>query len=154
MSIYAEAKAPPARKSNQRSPVYESKEWLHSVLASAAATCSATTSSWSQRRTTSRTTFLRRQSLTGRVTSVGDGDNFRIYRTLPVVHGEDGAGAYGVIDTPGGRLLGWDWLRRIPAARKDLKDQTVHVRLAGSMPPSECISGIRRSRTALRRWRG
>jgi len=34
--------------------------------------------------------FLRKRSLIGRVTSVGDGDNFRIYRTSPMVHGEEG----------------------------------------------------------------
>ena len=40
-------------------------------------------------------------------------------------------------DTPGGRLLGWPWLRRIPTTRKDLKDQTIHVRIAGVDAP-EC----------------
>ncbi|KAA8893387.1 hypothetical protein FN846DRAFT_537111 [Sphaerosporella brunnea] len=65
--------------------------------------------------------FLRRRSLFGPVTSVGDGDNFRIYHT------------------PGGRLLGWGWLpgRRVPTLKKDLKDQTVHVRIAGVDAP-EC----------------
>ncbi|KAF8245938.1 SNase-domain-containing protein [Wilcoxina mikolae CBS 423.85] len=65
--------------------------------------------------------LLRRRSLFGHVTSVGDGDNFRVFHT------------------PGGRLLGWGWLpgRKIPTARKDLKDQTVHVRLAGIDAP-EC----------------
>lgn len=53
--------------------------------------------------------FLRRRSLVGKVTSVGDGDNFRMYHT------------------PGGRLAGWGWLpwRRVPTDKKDLKDQTV-----------------------------
>lgn len=53
--------------------------------------------------------FLRRRSLVGRVTSVGDGDNFRIYHT------------------PGGRLAGWGWFpgRRIPVDKKELKEQTV-----------------------------
>lgn len=53
--------------------------------------------------------FFRRRSLVGKVTSVGDGDNFRIYHT------------------PGGRLAGWGWLpgRRIPVEKKELKDQTV-----------------------------
>ena len=53
--------------------------------------------------------FLRRRSLVGKVTSVGDGDNFRMYHT------------------PGGRLAGWGWLpgRQVPADKKELKDQTV-----------------------------
>jgi hypothetical protein len=53
--------------------------------------------------------FLGRRSLVGRVTSVGDGDNFRMYHT------------------PGGRLAGWGWLpgRRVPTDKKLLKDQTV-----------------------------
>lgn len=53
--------------------------------------------------------LLRRRSLLGRVTSVGDGDNFRMYHT------------------PGGRLAGWGWLpwKKVPTARKELKDRTV-----------------------------
>lgn len=57
------------------------------------------------------------RSLFGAVSSVGDGDNFRIYHT------------------PGGLLLGWHWLRNVPTARKDLKDQTLHVRIAGIDAP-------------------
>jgi len=55
--------------------------------------------------------YFRRRSLVGKVTSVGDGDNFRIYHT------------------PGGRLAGWGWFpgRRIPTDKKELKDQTVSV---------------------------
>lgn len=55
--------------------------------------------------------FLRRRSLVGKVTSVGDGDNFRIYHT------------------PGGRLAGWGWLpgRGVPVDKKALKDQTVRA---------------------------
>lgn len=55
--------------------------------------------------------FFRRRSLVGKVTSVGDGDNFRIYHT------------------PGGRMAGWGWFpgRRIPVDKKELKDQTVSV---------------------------
>lgn len=54
--------------------------------------------------------FFRKRSLIGRVTSVGDGDNFRIFHT------------------PGGRLAGWGWLpwRRVPNERKELKDKTVN----------------------------
>ena len=53
--------------------------------------------------------FWRKRSLFGRVTSVGDGDNFRMFHT------------------PGGRLAGWGWLpgRRVPERREDLKDRTV-----------------------------
>ena len=53
--------------------------------------------------------FWRKRSLFGEVTSVGDGDNFRLFHT------------------PGGRLAGWDWMpgRRIPVKREDLKDRTV-----------------------------
>lgn len=54
--------------------------------------------------------FLRKRSIVGKVTSVGDGDNFRIYHT------------------PGGRLAGWGWFpgRRVPTDKKELKDQTVY----------------------------
>ena len=55
--------------------------------------------------------WLRRRSVFGKVTSVGDGDNFRIYHT------------------PGGRLAGWDWLpwKKVPTTKKELKDQTVRA---------------------------
>ena len=54
-------------------------------------------------------TFFRKRSIFGRVTSVGDGDNFRVFHT------------------PGGHLAGWGWLpgRTVPAKREDLKAQTV-----------------------------
>lgn len=57
--------------------------------------------------------FLRRRSVFGQVTSVGDGDNFRIFHT------------------PGGRLAGWGWVpwKKVPTAKKDLKDNTVRRRL-------------------------
>lgn len=53
--------------------------------------------------------FFRKRSLVGRVTSVGDGDNFRVFHT------------------PGGRLAGWGWLpwRRVPNEKKELKNKTV-----------------------------
>ena len=54
-----------------------------------------------------RPSFFNRRSLFGRVSSVGDGDNFHLFHT------------------PGGRAMGWGWLRRIPEARKELKDRTV-----------------------------
>ena len=55
--------------------------------------------------------------LLGKVTSVGDGDNFRFYHT------------------PGGYLAGWGWLRRVPTDKKDLRNQTIHVRIAGVDAP-------------------
>ncbi|EXJ88326.1 hypothetical protein A1O1_05256 [Capronia coronata CBS 617.96] len=63
--------------------------------------------------------FLRRRSILGKVTSVGDGDNFRVYHT------------------PGGRFAGWGWFpgRQVPTDKKKLKDQTIHVRLAGIDAP-------------------
>lgn len=54
-----------------------------------------------------RPSFFRNRSLFGRVTSVGDGDNFHLFHT------------------PGGRAAGWGWLRKVPQTRKDLKDRTV-----------------------------
>ncbi|KAL4776807.1 putative endonuclease lcl3 [Aspergillus nidulans var. acristatus] len=62
--------------------------------------------------------YFRRRSIYGKVTSVGDGDNFRIFHT------------------PGGRLAGWEWLpwKRIPKG-KELRDNTIHVRLAGIDAP-------------------
>lgn len=52
---------------------------------------------------------FRQRRLLGRVTSVGDGDNFRMYHT------------------PGGRLAGWGWLpwKKVPTSKKELKDRTV-----------------------------
>ena len=51
--------------------------------------------------------FFRKRSVLGKVTSVGDGDNFRIWHT------------------PGGYLAGWGWWRPIPTSKKELKDKTV-----------------------------
>lgn len=51
--------------------------------------------------------LFRNRSLLGVVTRVGDGDNFRLFHT------------------PGGRMLGWGWLRKVPTDRKQLKDKTV-----------------------------
>lgn len=55
--------------------------------------------------------FLRHRSIFGKVTSVGDGDNFRIFHT------------------PGGRIAGWGWLpwKKVPTNKKDLKDNTVRL---------------------------
>ncbi|KAG5520260.1 hypothetical protein PMAC_001339 [Pneumocystis sp. 'macacae'] len=54
--------------------------------------------------------------LSGIVTS-GDADNFRFYHT------------------PGGICAGWHWLRHVPTTKKELKDQTIHIRLAGIDAP-------------------
>ncbi|KAI0728826.1 SNase-domain-containing protein, partial [Fomitopsis betulina] len=59
----------------------------------------------------------------GYVTSVGDADNFRLYHT------------------PG---IGWRWplkFRTIPTTRGDLKDQTIHIRLAGIDAPEAAHFG-------------
>ncbi|KAL2129851.1 hypothetical protein VTI74DRAFT_7217 [Chaetomium olivicolor] len=61
--------------------------------------------------------FFRRRSLFGKVTSVGDGDGFHLFHT------------------PGGRLAGWGWLRRVPKDRKALKGRTISIRLAGVDAP-------------------
>ncbi|KAE8365109.1 putative endonuclease lcl3 [Aspergillus caelatus] len=63
--------------------------------------------------------YFRKRTILGQVTSVGDGDGFRLYHT------------------PGGRLAGWGWLpwKRVPTAKKDLKDKTISVRLAGVDAP-------------------
>lgn len=56
-----------------------------------------------------RPSFFRSRSLFGRVTSVGDGDGFHLFHT------------------PGGRAVGWGWVRRVPETRKELRDRTVRV---------------------------
>ncbi|TDZ12991.1 putative endonuclease LCL3 [Colletotrichum sidae] len=61
--------------------------------------------------------LFRKRTLLGRVTSVGDGDNFHMFHT------------------PGGRLAGWDWLRKAPTTRATLKGKTIPVRLAGVDAP-------------------
>lgn len=55
--------------------------------------------------------YFRRRSLFGQVTSVGDGDNFRLFHT------------------PGGRLAGWGWLwwKRVPTKKERLMNQTVSL---------------------------
>ncbi|KAI9931582.1 hypothetical protein ASPWEDRAFT_103172 [Aspergillus wentii DTO 134E9] len=68
---------------------------------------------------------FRNRSLYGQVTSVGDGDGFRLYHT------------------PGGRLGGWGWLpwKKVPTTRKELKDKTVSIRLAGVDAPERAHFG-------------
>ncbi|KAI0164657.1 SNase-domain-containing protein [Xylariaceae sp. FL1272] len=61
--------------------------------------------------------FYRKRSLFGKVTSVGDGDNFHLFHT------------------PGGRVTGWGWLRTVPSKRAELKNRTIPIRLAGIDAP-------------------
>lgn len=68
--------------------------------------------------------FFRRRSFFGYVTRVGDGDNFHLYHT------------------PGGRLLGWGWLRRVHNLKGEkLKGKTMHVRIAGVDAPEAAHFG-------------
>ncbi|KAK4212973.1 nuclease domain-protein [Rhypophila decipiens] len=67
--------------------------------------------------------FYRRRKLLGKVTSVGDGDNFRMFHT------------------PGGRLAGWGWLRKVPTGKQELKGRTLSVRLAGVDAPETAHFG-------------
>lgn len=60
--------------------------------------------------------YYRKRTLFGKVTSVGDGDGFHLFHT------------------PGGRLAGWGWLRKIPTTRKTLKGQTVCCSLGARLP--------------------
>lgn len=62
-------------------------------------------------------------TLRGRVTAVNDGDGFRFYHT------------------PGGRLAGWGWLRKVPTSRGDLKGQTLPIRIAGIDAPERLHFG-------------
>ncbi|KAI2636204.1 hypothetical protein GGS21DRAFT_72948 [Xylaria nigripes] len=64
-----------------------------------------------------QSSFFKRRTLLGQVTSVGDGDNFHLFHT------------------PGGRMAGWGWLRKIPDNRFDLKNKTIPIRLAGIDAP-------------------
>ncbi|KAL0082364.1 hypothetical protein J3Q64DRAFT_1808095 [Phycomyces blakesleeanus] len=65
--------------------------------------------------------FASKQVIRGRVTSVGDSDNFRLYHT------------------PG---WGWGWLRKIPTTRKDLRNQTIPIRIAGVDAPEGAHFGM------------
>ncbi|POS68638.1 nuclease domain-containing protein [Diaporthe helianthi] len=58
-----------------------------------------------------------RRTIFGRVTSVGDGDGFHLYHT------------------PGGRLAGWGWLRTVLTDKKQLRGQTIPIRIAGIDAP-------------------
>ncbi|KAI9261060.1 hypothetical protein BY458DRAFT_439813 [Sporodiniella umbellata] len=65
--------------------------------------------------------FEKSLTLRGRVVSVGDSDNFRLYHT------------------PG---FGWGWLRKVPTARKDLLKQTIAIRIAGVDAPESAHFGM------------
>jgi hypothetical protein len=74
-----------------------------------------------------RPNFFRNRSLFGKVTSVGDGDNFHLFHT------------------PGGRAVGWGWLRKVPETRKELKGRTVRA------PPNSYLSPLCRMAKSKRR---
>ncbi|KAF8927400.1 putative endonuclease lcl3 [Dissophora ornata] len=65
-----------------------------------------------------------KRTMRGKVTSVGDSDNFRFYHT------------------PGGIWAGWGWLRRVPSNSKELKNQTLHIRIAGVDAPEGAHFGM------------
>ncbi|KNZ71309.1 hypothetical protein J132_00049 [Termitomyces sp. J132] len=61
--------------------------------------------------------YLKKMTLTRFFCSVGDADNFRLYHTPP---------------------LGFRWpfkFRRVPSINKELKDETIHIRIAGVDAP-------------------
>ncbi len=72
-----------------------------------------------------RPSFFRKRSLFGRVTRVGDGDNFHLFHT------------------PGGRFVGWGWLRKVPENRKQLKERTVRVHQTDSHRAIADVYGCR-----------
>jgi hypothetical protein len=92
-------------------PLAAAKEWAPMVLFSLASLGALQLYSNYLRRIPGaafvRPSFFRSRSIFGRVTSVGDGDNFHLFHT------------------PGGRAVGWGWLRKVPETRKELKDRTV-----------------------------
>ncbi|KAH9477145.1 putative endonuclease lcl3 [Psilocybe cubensis] len=68
--------------------------------------------------------LTRKRWLRGVVTSVGDADNFRLFHTPP--------------------LGGYTWplkFRSIPSLSKDLKDETIHIRIAGIDAPEAAHFG-------------
>ncbi|ODQ77351.1 hypothetical protein BABINDRAFT_163609 [Babjeviella inositovora NRRL Y-12698] len=68
--------------------------------------------------------YLHKKTLFGKVTSVGDGDNFRFYHT------------------PGGFLTGWGWLRATPPINKrGYGKETLSVRLCGVDAPERAHWG-------------
>ncbi|KAI0396094.1 SNase-domain-containing protein [Xylariaceae sp. FL0594] len=99
------------------------RTWIPTLLATTAALASLKIYSAYLRRIPGAVyidpSFFRRRTLFGKVTSVGDGDNFHLFHT------------------PGGRLTGWGWLRSVPTKKAQLKNNTIPVRLAGIDAP-EC----------------
>lgn len=71
------------------------------------------------------TSFFRKRWIYGKVTSVGDGDNFHLYHL------------------PGGYFAGWGWLRRVPEINKfrELKGETIAVRICGADAPERSHFG-------------
>ncbi|KAI8377395.1 uncharacterized protein BYT42DRAFT_342560 [Radiomyces spectabilis] len=65
--------------------------------------------------------FARQEMIRGKVLKVGDSDNFRLYHT------------------PG---WGWGWLRKIPTTRKELRQQTIPIRIAGVDAPEGAHFGM------------
>lgn len=64
-----------------------------------------------------------KRKLYGKVTRVGDGDNFCFYHT------------------PGGPLLWWGWLRKVPEGRTNLHNETLRIRLCGVDAPERAHFG-------------
>ncbi|KAJ3769639.1 hypothetical protein FB446DRAFT_747069 [Lentinula raphanica] len=67
--------------------------------------------------------FKKKRWIKGVVSSVGDADNFRLYHT------------------PG---IGWSWpfkFRRVPSTTKELKNETIHIRIAGADAPEAAHFG-------------
>ncbi|GMM46259.1 Lcl3 protein [Pichia kluyveri] len=69
--------------------------------------------------------YFRKRFIYGKVTSVGDGDNFHLYHL------------------PGGFLSGWGWLRKVPEINrfKELKGETIAVRICGADAPERAHFG-------------
>lgn len=69
--------------------------------------------------------YLKTRWLYGKVTSVGDGDNFRFYHL------------------PGGIFAGWGWLRKVPQVNKfkEVRGETISVRICGADAPERSHFG-------------